>query len=437
MLSYLKITLGALLSFCLLAPAPAMSQSTPLSARAQAAFDQGMAAVDQQDWNSAVARFLEAQKADPQAPQVLFNLGLASSKIPANEFRAIAWFKSYLLANPHAENAEAVRQKVGELQSGYEARLKEIIDVLEQASRSGMDEAIREMNALPQDDYHTPAHDKAYSPADIGGLFAAMHLYLGDVQAAKRAVAAFGVDPFSKCRVQEQFMPEYFKLAAAAAKIAVHADCLTNGHPVEMNNEAAFVESSDGLDFPKEKDDEPAGYWNFETMYTAEFKKHIAEGGFDSDADDPDSGWTPERAYTPGWLKKQAELHEKYAPMMEKLGKKVTEDNDAKNRKNYDLREMLIIARNGQVINVVKFQSAILEQPEQYEDHKFDETQLNEFVSTIRRDLETFDRLNPHATRANELDDNIAAVRGDSLANWINSFTALIASYNRMRMSAS
>lgn len=53
----------------------------------------GLAAAQQQDWKLAIRYFLDAQKIDPDASQVWFNLGLASSKLPDHEFRAIAWFK--------------------------------------------------------------------------------------------------------------------------------------------------------------------------------------------------------------------------------------------------------------------------------------------------------------------------------------------------------
>jgi len=47
---------------------------------------------------------------------VFLNLGLAESKIPGRELRAIAWFGAYLAARPGAPNAAAVKEAIAGLQ---------------------------------------------------------------------------------------------------------------------------------------------------------------------------------------------------------------------------------------------------------------------------------------------------------------------------------
>src|SRR5215471_18436290 len=71
-----------------------------LNPASQTAMERGIAAARQQDYKLAYRYFLEAQKADPDAPQIWFNLGLAASKLPGYELRALAWFQAYLLAVP-------------------------------------------------------------------------------------------------------------------------------------------------------------------------------------------------------------------------------------------------------------------------------------------------------------------------------------------------
>ena len=53
-----------------------------LQKAAKEPFQRGLVAAQQQDWKLAIRYFTDAQKADPDAPEILFNLGLASSKLP-------------------------------------------------------------------------------------------------------------------------------------------------------------------------------------------------------------------------------------------------------------------------------------------------------------------------------------------------------------------
>lgn len=63
----------------------------------------------------AVRFFEEARKLAPEAPVIYLNLGLAESRIPGRELRAIAWFGAYLAANPTAPNAAAVKEQIAVL----------------------------------------------------------------------------------------------------------------------------------------------------------------------------------------------------------------------------------------------------------------------------------------------------------------------------------
>ena len=63
--------------------------NTPLPPEARQAFDKGMLAVGQMEWQTAIRYFLKAQELEPYAPEILFNLGLAESRVPGHELRAI------------------------------------------------------------------------------------------------------------------------------------------------------------------------------------------------------------------------------------------------------------------------------------------------------------------------------------------------------------
>jgi Flp pilus assembly protein TadD len=67
----------------------------PLPADAQEAIGQGIAAAKQQDYLRAVQFFQQARKIAPHAPEIFYDLGLAESKIPGRELRAIAWLETY------------------------------------------------------------------------------------------------------------------------------------------------------------------------------------------------------------------------------------------------------------------------------------------------------------------------------------------------------
>lgn len=112
-------------------PAPVQTQTSERANAARASYEKGLEAVKQQDWNLAVSNFLVAQEAEPESPTILFNLGLASEKIPAYELRAIAWFQAYLLVAPSASDAAAVRNEVARLEVAYEAKNRRLLNQLD------------------------------------------------------------------------------------------------------------------------------------------------------------------------------------------------------------------------------------------------------------------------------------------------------------------
>jgi hypothetical protein len=103
---------------------------------AQQALDKGIIAAKVPDYPLAIRYFEDARKLVPQAPVVFMNLGIAESKIPGRELRAIAWFGAYLAASPDAPNAAAVKEQIAVLevrqQSNVARLLKTVQDAVDQ-----------------------------------------------------------------------------------------------------------------------------------------------------------------------------------------------------------------------------------------------------------------------------------------------------------------
>ena len=102
---------------------------------AQEAMDRGVIAAKNQDYLLAIRFFADARKAAPTQPVLLFNLGLAESKIAGRELRAMAWFGAYLAASPDAANAGAVRTQIKELDVKNLSSLTRLLRTTEDAAK--------------------------------------------------------------------------------------------------------------------------------------------------------------------------------------------------------------------------------------------------------------------------------------------------------------
>lgn len=137
----------------------------PLPPEAQAALNKGIIAAKVPDYLLAIRYFEEARKLAPAAPEVFYNLGLAESKIPGRELRAIAWFGAYLNACPTAPNA---------------AKVKEQIDVLDVKHRSNISGLIRSVQDTA---VQISGHDQSRCLYNTAELW----LYSGDITASIKA----------------------------------------------------------------------------------------------------------------------------------------------------------------------------------------------------------------------------------------------------------
>lgn len=111
----------------------AAASPAPLPSTAQQALDKGIIAAKVPDYLLAIRFFEEARKIAPQAPVIYLNLGIAESKIPGRELRAIAWFGAYLAAFPDAPNAAAVKEQITVLDVRHQSTLSRLLETVQNA----------------------------------------------------------------------------------------------------------------------------------------------------------------------------------------------------------------------------------------------------------------------------------------------------------------
>jgi tetratricopeptide (TPR) repeat protein len=127
-----KLILFVLWSLTMAASAYAVETTPdPLTPEAQAAINKGIIAAKVPDYLLAIRFFEAARKLAPEAPVIYLNLGLAESKIPGRELRAIAWFGAYLAAYPDAPNAVAVKEQIDMLEVRNQSNVSRLIKTVQ------------------------------------------------------------------------------------------------------------------------------------------------------------------------------------------------------------------------------------------------------------------------------------------------------------------
>ena len=166
---------------------------------AQVAMKKGVIAAKQQDYLLAIRYFQDARKIAPDAPEIYYNLGLAESKIPGRELRAICWFEAYLAATMNAPNAAAVKDQ---------------IDMLEVKSQSNISHLIQSVqDAAIEIPIETEGRTIPYTYKRNGGLSVVAQLWeaTGDFSAAKKAIGLMpptGYDVGVKESAEKNFAKE-------------------------------------------------------------------------------------------------------------------------------------------------------------------------------------------------------------------------------------
>lgn len=168
-------------------PAPSRAEVPP---EAQPAFDKGVLAAKQQEWDVALQSFKDARKIAPTAPEIYYNLGLTESKIPGRELRAIAWLTAYLAAEPTTPNATAVIREIDSLDIKSQSNLIRLVN--DAANRENMAQVLQILASISSDRREAEADviyadlNLAKAQADVGNSLAEVAM----VKAAAEAVTS-------------------------------------------------------------------------------------------------------------------------------------------------------------------------------------------------------------------------------------------------------
>jgi tetratricopeptide (TPR) repeat protein len=164
---------------------------------AQDAMKNGIIAAKQQDYLLATRYFQDARKIAPNSPEIFFNLGLAESKIPGRELRAIAWFGAYLAATTNAPNAAAVKDQIDALDIKSQSNISHLIQSVQDADDQLPDTPIERMGMFAGNVYNKADQDR------INGLFFVASLWASSgnsdeaMEAVRRIHEAGYNDPFA------------------------------------------------------------------------------------------------------------------------------------------------------------------------------------------------------------------------------------------------
>jgi tetratricopeptide (TPR) repeat protein len=122
----------------------------------------GIDAAQKADWNKAISYFDAARRADPNSPQILYDLAKCEAQIPGRELRAICWLKAFLVLAPDSDMSPKAEIMIAQLELQSEARAENLVEKLSQMAAlfpANSDEGIQArdkileiMNKLEQDE---------------------------------------------------------------------------------------------------------------------------------------------------------------------------------------------------------------------------------------------------------------------------------------------
>ncbi|HXQ29769.1 MAG TPA: hypothetical protein VN848_10915 [Gemmatimonadales bacterium] len=154
-----------------------------VNAAARTPFAKGLAAAQRRDWKDAVQTFSEAQRADPDAPQIWFNLGLACSQVFGYELRAVGWLGAYLVAVPNDPRADVIRRRIAGLQASFEGLAGTMVEALETVPPVVADSAYR-ITPNGSDSLLSERVEVLGRARSVGVTLTAVRILLGDTARA-------------------------------------------------------------------------------------------------------------------------------------------------------------------------------------------------------------------------------------------------------------
>jgi tetratricopeptide (TPR) repeat protein len=104
-------------------------QEDLFSADGRAAYQRGLAALQAKQWDLAIKHFREIEMGQRPYPPLLRALGLAYAGA-GHEAVAVAWLQAYVVADPRASDAPAMRAELGRVEAAGQGKVR---DLLEQA----------------------------------------------------------------------------------------------------------------------------------------------------------------------------------------------------------------------------------------------------------------------------------------------------------------
>jgi hypothetical protein len=143
-----------------------------------------MAAGKQENYAIAIKYFDEARRAAPGNPEILFNLGVAESRIPGRELRAVCWFADYLTVTTDTTNAAVVRKEIRDLQVQNQANLCRFIqsiqnDAMQQRDdRSKFDHTVEVLGRAQAEELHIDPKETLTPDAIANALIKAAGLWV-------------------------------------------------------------------------------------------------------------------------------------------------------------------------------------------------------------------------------------------------------------------
>lgn len=192
---FCKLVCLMLFGLLVVSGAPAFAAtSSSLPPAAQVAVNKGKSADRQHDYLAAIEHFQKALRIAPNAPEVLFYLGVEESKVPGRELRAIAWLGAYLSLRPDGPGAAKVKDNIGKLKIAYRITLLNVLKDVEKAAglaeRNDKGPSLRDVaRKLAEIGDFTSALQIAANLADLPASQAEAYGWIAGVQVANADIA--------------------------------------------------------------------------------------------------------------------------------------------------------------------------------------------------------------------------------------------------------
>lgn len=125
----------------------AQSSDSVISPKIERLLLKGLAAAEQQSWGLAIENFSKVQKAAPEYPPALLNLGLAHARV-GHEIPAIVWLRAYAVLSPGALNLPDVEKEIIRLEVAAETKIGKLFDQAVKTAETLSEENYVSKNAL-------------------------------------------------------------------------------------------------------------------------------------------------------------------------------------------------------------------------------------------------------------------------------------------------